>query len=324
MTAPRRNHLPVVDEGAPGLRADARSPRPEVPAPVSSAAHPGPELRLADLDVLWLQVTGTVCNIACRHCFITCGPKNHSHPIMETDDVLAVLRRARELGVKEYYFTGGEPFLHPEILRLASAALAQGPLSILTNALLIDRDVAGELARLAEDSPYSLDLRVSIDGTTAEENDPVRGPGTFDRILAGARHLARAGLLPVFTVTTVHAHYSSDGGRVRFLERLRELGFRPARVKFIPPFHIGREARRSGGYDADHRLAPGDLVPGEEHVLLCGSSRTVTANGVYPCPILIEEHGARMSGDLDGALGPIRLNHPACATCHVEGFSCST
>jgi AdoMet-dependent heme synthase len=296
---------------------------PDGPVPVSSRPEPGPILPLAGLDVLWLQVTGTVCNIACRHCFITCGPKNHSHPIMATAEVLAVLAQARAHGVKEYYFTGGEPLLHPDLLLLVERTLAQGPLSILTNGILLDPPMTAALAQHARTSQYSLDLRVSLDGTTAAENDPIRGSHTFDRIMAGARNLLAAGLEPVFAVTTVHARYDHAGGRVEFIDRLRDLGFRRPRVKFIPPFHLGREADRSGAYP-DAVLQPGDLMPGEEHLLQCGSCRTVTARGVYPCPILIEEDGARLAGRLDDALVPIRLNHPACVTCHVEGFSCRT
>ncbi|MCA9753259.1 MAG: radical SAM protein, partial [Gemmatimonadetes bacterium] len=124
--------------------------------------------------------------------------------------------------------------------------------------------------------------------------------------------------------TTVHATYEANEGRLAFIDRLRELGFERPRVKFIPPFRIGREARRSGGYAPDAVLADGDLLPGEEEVLLCGSSRTVTARGVFPCPILIEEPGARLGSAWEDGARPIRLSHPACVTCHVEGFSCRT
>jgi uncharacterized Fe-S cluster-containing radical SAM superfamily protein len=288
------------------------------------AGHVGPELGFLGLDTLWIQVTGTVCNIACKHCFISCHPKNDSHPVMETRQVLDVLAEARDRGVRDYYFTGGEPFLHPEILRLIEATLAQGPLSILTNGLLLDDDTCAELGHLFRDSPYSLDLRVSVDGVTAEENDPIRGPRTFAGILAGGRNLLRFGINPVFTVTTVHATYEENAGRMGFIERLRELGFERPRVKFIPPFRIGREARRGGGYAPDAVLSPGDLLEDEEDLLLCGSSRTVTGNGVWPCPILIEEPAARLGDALSAGDRPIRLSHPACVTCHVEGFSCRT
>lgn len=292
--------------------------------PAARSATAGPELAFAGLDVLWIQVAGTVCNIACRHCFISCGPKNDNHPLMETAQVLALLDEARRLGVKEYYFTGGEPFLHPDILGLSEATLRQGPLSILTNGLLIDEEVASGVAELARSSEHSFDLRVSLDGTTAEENDSVRGRGTFEGIVRGARHLLAAGVNPVFTVTTVHAQHRGDEGAARFLEWLRSIGFTRPRIKLIPPLRLGREASRTSAYEPGLLLSEGDLVEGEEHVLQCGSCRAVTARGVYPCPILVEDTGAHMGDALEGALRPVRLSHPACVTCHVEGFTCRT
>jgi uncharacterized Fe-S cluster-containing radical SAM superfamily protein len=315
---------PHLDPVRPVPASDPPHLDPVRPVPVTDHPHLGPALPFLGLDVLWIQVAGTVCNIACRHCFISCGPKNEAHPFLETDRILALLARARKIGVKEYYFTGGEPFLHPEILLLVERTLEQGPLSILTNALLLDPDTARHLADLSAASEYSLDLRISLDGMTPEENDPIRGRGTFTEILAGAKNLHDAGLNPVFTVTTVHARYRSSEGRALFLDRLRRLGFPRPRAKFIPPFQLGREAHRSGNYPEGFRLSEGDLLEGEEHVLQCASCRTVTAKGVFPCPILIEADGARMADRLEETLVPIRLNHPACVTCHQEGFSCAT
>src|SRR5207344_944946 len=97
-----------------------------------------------------------------------------------------------------------EPFLHPELLLLVERTLRLGPLSILTNGLLLDAEVCARLATLAAGSPHSFDLRVSLDGLPPEENDPIRGHGTFAGILAGARRAQQAGLNPLFTVTTVH------------------------------------------------------------------------------------------------------------------------
>ncbi len=286
--------------------------------------EPPPTLPFVGLDTLWLQLTGTVCNIACLHCFISCGPKNTSHPFMETEHVLSLLQEAKEYGVKEYYFTGGEPFMHPDIIEISRATLQQGPLGILTNGILIDEACAAQIAELDRNSPYSYDLRISLDGTTPQENDPIRGKGTFEKIMRGAENLLKAGLNPVFAVTTVHASLADNEGRQRFFELLRSRGFDKPRLKFIPPFKLGREERRSGAYEKDEYLQDGDLMDGEEHVLQCGSCRMVTAKGVYPCPILIEDEDARMGDSLSEAMTPIRLSNAACYTCHVEGFSCAT
>jgi AdoMet-dependent heme synthase len=285
-------------------------------------AGPPPTLALTALDTLWLQVTGTVCNIACLHCFISCGPKNDSHPFMTVAQVEAALAEAHRVGVREYYFTGGEPFLHPEIDTLIDLTLAQGPLSILTNGILIDAAVARSLKQRVDASRYSFDLRVSLDGTSAAQNDPIRGRGTFERIIAGVQHLADVGLNPVLTVTEVDS--ADEAQREAFRDLLRGMGLTKPRTKFLAPFRIGREERRGRGYADYERLVEGDLLEGEEQDLQCSSCRMVTAKGVWPCPILIDYEDARLGERLEDGLGPIELRHQACYTCHVEGVSCRT
>ena len=171
-----------------------------------------PHVELRSFDTLWLQVGGTVCNLACTHCFVSCSPTNHTHEPMSLAEVQRYLDEAAALGVREVYFTGGEPFLNPEMEAILAAALAIGPATVLTNGLLLDPARCARLKALDEASEYSLDLRISLDGWDAASNDPIRGEGTFDRALAGVRNLVRAGLNPVLTVTEV---YRGGGNRRR-------------------------------------------------------------------------------------------------------------
>ena len=76
---------------------------------------PAPLVELRDLDTLWFQVGGTVCNLACTHCFVSCSPTNHTHEMMTLAEVTRHVADAAALGVREYYFTGGEPFLNPDM-----------------------------------------------------------------------------------------------------------------------------------------------------------------------------------------------------------------
>lgn len=283
-----------------------------------------PILELEHLDTLWLQVTGTLCNLACLHCFISCGPKNDSHDMMTLKQVEEAIARGIEEGVKEFYFTGGEPFMHDEIRAMIDAALAHGPLTVLTNGILIDDEQAAWLGERFRQSRYSLDLRVSLDGTTPAENDAIRGRHTFEKILAAVERLIENGLNPVITVTTCHAELGGEEGRARFFKLLRERGVEKPRLKFLAPFKIGREERRGGGYEDYERLQKGDLTEASKKTLQCSSCRMVTAKGAYPCPILIEVEEARMGDSLDDALVPIELDHPACYTCFVEGVTCRT
>src|SRR5437867_1989302 len=160
----------------------------------------GPPVALAHLDHLWFQVSGTLCNLTCTHCFISCSPHNRSFGFLDLDTVRRYLEESIALGVKEYYFTGGEPFLNPDMTAILELALRYGPATVLTNATVFKDDWLDRLRRAEESSLYSLEFRVSIDGFTAEQNDPIRGPGTFERALKGVRQLLAHGFLPLITV----------------------------------------------------------------------------------------------------------------------------
>src|SRR5947209_10964100 len=95
-----------------------------------------PEVPLAHLDHLWFQVGGTLCNLECRHCFISCSPHNRKFGFLEIETVRRRLIESVVLGIKEYYFTGGEPFLNPDMTAILELALQFGPATVLTNATI--------------------------------------------------------------------------------------------------------------------------------------------------------------------------------------------
>ncbi len=276
------------------------------------------------LDTLWFQVAGTLCNLKCTHCFISCSPTNHNHEMLTLDDVRARLAEAVPLGVREYYFTGGEPFMAPELLAMVEAALAQGPTSILTNGLLLTPERCRRLKTLSDASEYSLDVRISIDGYTAEANDPIRGAGTFEKILRGIRNLAEAGLNPVITVTEACGEAASEAGRAAFLEWLRDIGLARPRLKILSLFRIGAEEQRLRAYESWESLRGRELTVEESEKLQCSSCRMVTSRGVFVCPILIDEPKARMGDRLAETLRPFELAFSACFTCHEYGVTCRT
>jgi molybdenum cofactor biosynthesis enzyme MoaA len=283
-----------------------------------------PQAPLVALDTLWFQVAGTLCNLQCTHCFISCSPTNHNHPMMSLDTVRRYLAEAAELGVREYYFTGGEPFLNREIFEILEAALAQGPVSVLTNGVLLKPATAERLRALSDASPYSLDLRISVDGWDAASNDPIRGEGTFERILEGVRNLAAVGLSPVITVTEACEGAGTAKGRARFLEFLREIGLPRPRLKVMPLLRLGAEMQRSRAYDSWETLQGRTLSAEEAEALQCSSGRMATEGGVYVCPILLDFPGARMAASLADTLRPFELKYRACYTCHEQGLSCRT
>ncbi|HJT16148.1 MAG TPA: radical SAM protein [Thermoanaerobaculia bacterium] len=281
-----------------------------------------PHVPLLALDTLWFQVAGTLCNIECTHCFISSSPTNRSHAMLTLADVEARLAEARELGVREYYFTGGEPFMNREMIPILGATLKQGPATVLTNGMLLSPRICAQLRELIDASEYSLDIRVSIDGFDRQSHDAIRGAGVWDRVMTGLRNLASAGINPVITVTETAAGIRSEEGRVRFLELIRSFGFMKPRLKVLPLFRIGGEEKRSRAYADWERIA--ELNESDAEVLQCSSCRMVTSKGVYVCPILIETPEARMGATLAESLRPFPLRYGACHTCWVEGVSCRT
>jgi len=276
------------------------------------------------LDTLWVQISGTVCNIACKHCFISCGPKVETHRMMTVEQVERALDDGAAAGMRSVWYTGGEPLIHPELLELVDLALARTPLGILTNGMGIDDRMAEALAQRFRESPYNLEIRVSLDGHDAVTNDRVRGKGVFDATCAGIARLAAHGVEPVVAVALVDGAATAD--QQAFARLLRSLGVRRPRIRWIPPFRIGREATRRGGrpYQEWERLTATDVAdPEASHRLQCGTSRCVTAEGAFPCPILINEPSFRLGDTLADALRPHPVDHPSCHTCWVEGFSCS-
>jgi len=279
-----------------------------------------PTVPMGELRSVWFQVTGTLCNLTCRHCFNASGPRAPWLAPLEADVVRRGIAEAMALGARELYFTGGEPLLHPDIVALLGEALAVAPATVLTNGTLIDDALADRLVALAGGSPYSLEIRVSLDAATPEAHDAIRGRGAFERALAAVRRLDARGLPPIVTATDL----APDAAAPSLYERLRvcllAAGVARPRVKILPALPLGRLASRATG----RVLAADDLEGFDAARLQCAETRAVAAGGVYACPILAGLPGARLAGErIADALRPAPLFHPACVVCHATGLTCA-
>ncbi|MEE8143072.1 MAG: radical SAM protein [Planctomycetota bacterium] len=282
-----------------------------------------PLLAPGELDVLWFQLGGTLCNLTCEHCFISCSPKNHSLKLMGLEEIEPYLREAERLGIKEYYLTGGETFIVKELETIVERILRQGPVSILTNGTLVTAARAASFAELHNRSPYTLEFRVSIDGFNAEENDAIRGRGAFEKAMRGVQYLVKAGFLPIITATQVW-----DPGREQevlegFNAELERRGYLRPRLKFLPRLKIGAEEQRTEGYREEERITPEMMEGFDPAHLLCHNSRMISHRGVHICPILVEDPRGFMGEDLEDSLRPFPLAPNACYTCWQYGTICS-
>lgn len=301
-----------------------------VPWEAKQSVQPIPLAPFHHLQALWFQVTGTLCNLECTHCFIACSPTNHRLKFLEPETVYRYLDEAQQYGVRDIYFTGGEPFLHKQLLPMLRRSLEVAPTTILTNGTLITSSVADTLATLAAESRYSLEIRISLDDVDEATNDAVRGKGALSRALRALLLLQERKLLPIVAVTeyffeTPAAPAKNLDGGSGFYQKFRDFllahGITKPRLKIIPVFPIGKLA--------DHQpiatYVSADMLTGfDYHTLQCSKSRIVAQDGVYACPLLVGEPGALLSTDsLAAAMQPCKLYHSACHTCYITGMTCA-
>ena len=282
-----------------------------------------PFLPLRSLDNLWFQVSGTLCNLRCHHCFISCSPENDKFDFLTLSDVKSRLEESKTLGVKEYYFTGGEPFANRAMLPILEETLKLGPATVLTNGTLISGALAQSLARLADATIYSLEIRVSIDGFNSETNDPIRGEGTFERALKGVENLVKAGLLPIITAMRSWEIQHDESYLAGFRQTLKNIGYTRPRLKLLPSLKLGAEVQRTRGYTETEFVTEEMMAGYDSDQLICANSRIVTDKGIYVCPILVDFPDARLGNTLLEGTRGYALRHKACYTCWQFGAICS-
>ena len=286
---------------------------------------------LRRLDTLWFN-TGTLCNIECAHCYIESSPRNDRLAYLTCDEALTYLDEiaALDLPTREIGFTGGEPFLNPEMLAMAGEALNRGfEVLILTNAMrpMMRPAVREGLLALRSAHGRRLTLRVSIDHYGAELHDGERGRGSFERTLAGACWLAENGFaLSVAGRTRWDEHEAALRAGYQRLFDARDLGIDAADPRKLVLFP-----------EMDERVDVPEITvdcwgilgvdPGS---MMCATSRMVVkrkgaaAPAVLACTLLPYDPQFELGGSLEVALGTVKLNHPHCAKfCVLGGGACS-
>src|SRR5258707_7868682 len=84
---------------------------------------------------LWLY-TNYDCNLHCDYCCVRSSPKAPRRAL-GLDRVRQIAAEAAELGVREIFVTGGEPFLLADIGEILKACATAAPTTVLTNGMLL-------------------------------------------------------------------------------------------------------------------------------------------------------------------------------------------
>ncbi len=125
------------------------------------------------LKELWIH-TGTACNLACPFCLEGSHPGDGRIPGMKLSDVKPFIHEALDMGVEQFSFTGGEPFVIKDFINILDYASQHRPCFVLTNAtdpLLKRRHQVLPLL----DNAYPIHFRVSLDFPDRARHDVDRG-----------------------------------------------------------------------------------------------------------------------------------------------------
>ncbi|HYM04681.1 MAG TPA: radical SAM protein, partial [Stellaceae bacterium] len=150
---------------------------------------------LRRLETLWFN-TGTLCNLTCANCYIESSPTNDRLVYLTAKEVAAYLDEIERegLGTREIGFTGGEPFMNPEIVAMLDDALRRGlRVMVLTNAMRPMMKLAAPLLALRHKFGELLTIRVSIDHYSKALHETERGRNSFDRTMMGLCWLVENG-----------------------------------------------------------------------------------------------------------------------------------
>ena len=136
------------------------------------------------IKTLWFN-TGTLCNIECKNCYIESSPKNDRLVYLTFEEVKSFIDEAinKNLATNEIGFTGGEPFMNKDILKMIEYSLSKNfKVLVLSNAMKPMLNRKEDLLKL---NHQNLTIRVSIDHYEKEKHEEIRGKNTFDVMMEG-------------------------------------------------------------------------------------------------------------------------------------------
>jgi hypothetical protein len=300
---------------------------PDVTAKGEARAH----VSFSGFKTLWFN-TGTLCNITCVNCYIESSPTNDRLVYLTPGDMAPYLDEIAllEQGPIEIGFTGGEPFLNPDVIVLMQQALARGhDVLMLTNAMrpMMRPRVQAGLTDLIATYGNKLTFRISLDHWSAALHDTERGQGGFEETCLGIDWLAQQGAkLAIAGRTLWGEDEASERAGYQALIKARNWP-----IDLNDPLTLILFPEMDASQDVPE-ITPNcwSILNVDPTDLMCASSRMVVKRKgaekaiVLPCTLLPYDTAFEMGHSLAGARNNVKLNHPHCAKfCVLGGGSCS-
>lgn len=276
------------------------------------------------LRELWIH-TGTACNLSCPFCLEGSHPGDGRIPGMTLRDAKPFIHEAIDMGVEQFSFTGGEPFVIRDFVHILDYASQHRPCFVLTNAtdpLLKRRHQVLPLLH----NPYPIHFRVSLDFPDAARHDQSRGNGSFNKALEGVHWLHNQGFRvsiarqtdPVEEPARVEAEYRAIFRKLGILETLAFTAFSD----------LGVPGSDDGSPEITEACMEKYPTAQSRTHFMCTSSRMLVKKGeqvrVYACTLVDDDPGYDLGGTLRESMQPrVMLRHPRCFACYGFGASCA-
>ncbi|MCK5777195.1 MAG: radical SAM protein [Rhodospirillales bacterium] len=284
---------------------------------------------LTHLTTLWFN-TGSLCNITCVNCYMDSSPKNDALAYITLDEMRGYLDEIdrEDMKVEEIAFTGGEPFMNPDIIGMITEALGRGyRVLILTNAMKPLLNKRDKLLVLKETYGEALAVRVSVDHYTREGHEDIRGRDTWPPMVEGLRWLAANGFNLAVAGRTCWDEDEATGragyAGLFAAESIPIDAQNPGRLVLFPEMDAHVDV-------PEITVHCWDILGIKPETMMCASSRMVVkrkgADGpvVVPCTLLPYDPAFELGSRLQESNTSVQLNHPHCAKfCVLGGASCS-
>jgi MoaA/NifB/PqqE/SkfB family radical SAM enzyme len=127
---------------------------------------------------LYISIVNT-CNLRCQGCWVKVDGPRH---LIDFENLDRVISEAKEHGNSFFGILGGEPFVHPELMRILGRH-RDCYFQVFTNGTLITDDIARELRSLGNVTPL-----ISIEGNPSVSDVRRGGRDVLKRALTGLEH----------------------------------------------------------------------------------------------------------------------------------------
>jgi len=247
---------------------------------------------------LWFY-TNYHCNLECSYCLTESGPTVRRREL-DADAILERAAEAKRLGFTGFGVTGGEPFIREDMTELVALLARELPTVVLSNGTLFNDRRLRELEPLAD---LPVQIQISLDRPDPVENDEMRGPENFRKVIEAIPKLVERGI-GVRIATTLEDPDAVDAEEQERLCALhRSLGIPDHDHVVRPIINRGRAASNEMGVLAGFEQLEPEL--------------TLTADGAFYSPFGPTVRAGRLDTDLLVSRTTSPLEHPVNALLRI-------